>query len=41
MNEKINIKAIPIYYLEPNNIITVDDNNSNIHGEYVINKISL
>ena len=41
MNEKISLKTIPIYYLEPNSIITVDDNKSNIHGEYIINKISL
>lgn len=41
MNEKISLKSIPVYYLEPNNIITVDDNESNIHGEYIINKISL
>lgn len=41
MNEKINLKSIPVYYLEPNNIVTVDDNESNIHGDYVINKISL
>lgn len=41
MNEKISLKAIPIYYLEPNTLITVDDNESNIHGEYIINKITL
>lgn len=41
MNEKISLKAIPIYYLEPNSIITVDDNKSDIHGEYILNKISL
>lgn len=41
MNEKVTLKAIPIYYLEPNNIITIDDNESQVHGEYIINKITL
>lgn len=41
MNEKVTIKAIPIYYLEPNTIITIEDNESQVHGEYIINKITL
>ena len=41
MNEKVTIKAIPIYYLEPNTIITIEDNDSQVHGEYIINKITL
>ena len=41
MNEKVTIKAIPIYYLEPNTIITIENNDSQVHGEYIINKITL
>lgn len=41
MNEKVTIKAIPIYYLEPNNIITIEDEESKVHGEYIVNKITL
>ena len=37
----ISIAAIPIYYLEPNHRITVNDNVSGIHGDYLINSISL
>ena len=40
-NETITIQCIPIYYLEPNNIITVYDRASGISGDYVINSISL
>ena len=41
LNEKINLKSVPVYYLEPNTIITVDDNKSDIHGEYILNKITI
>ena len=37
----ISIAGIPIYYLEPNHRITVNDNVSGIHGDYLINSISL
>lgn len=40
-NETITIQAIPIYYLEPNTLIYVHDQNSNINNIYIINKISL
>ena len=40
-NESINIQAIPIYYLDVNSRITVEDRNSGIHGDYIINSISL
>lgn len=39
--ESVNITAIPIYHLEPNHRILVQDKNSNINGEYVINKITI
>lgn len=37
----INITAIPVYYLQPNTIIYVRDDQSKINGEYVVNRISL
>lgn len=37
----ISVAGIPIYYLEPNHRITVNDNVSGIHGDYLINSISL
>ena len=37
----ISISCIPIYYLEPNNIIKVNDEQSGILGDYVINTISM
>lgn len=40
-NESISIQAIPVYYLEPNTRITVEDIESNIHGDYIIDSISL
>lgn len=40
-NETITIQAIPIYHLEPNTRITVKDAVSGIHGDYIINTISL
>ena len=39
--ESITLTSIPIYYLQPNNRIFVRDNNTNINGEYLINKISI
>ena len=40
-NESISISVIPIYYLEPNNRITVRDNESGIYGDYMINSFTL
>ena len=40
-NETISLTAIPIYYLEPNTRIYVHDPNTQIMGEYIIDKISL
>ena len=40
-NENINISAIPMYYIEPNVKIEVEDSKSNIYGEYIIKSISL
>ena len=40
-NESVSISCIPIYTLEPNNRITIHDDNVKINGEYVINSISI
>lgn len=40
-NEGITIQCIPIYYLEPNTRIRVDDKTTNIHGDFMIKSISL
>ena len=37
----VSISCIPIYYLEPNTTIYVEDEESGIKGDYVINTISL
>lgn len=39
--ETVSISALPIYYLEPNTIITVEDNDNNIHGEYIVNTFTI
>ena len=39
-NESITLTALPIYYLEPNTRITVEDEKSSIHGDYMIKTIS-
>jgi hypothetical protein len=40
-NESITLQTVPVYYLEPNTRITVNDNESNIHGDYMISTISV
>lgn len=40
-NESIQISCLPIYYLEPNTRIAVDNNDTGIHGDYVISSFSL
>ena len=40
-NESISLTTIPIYYLEPNTRITIEDNETGVHGDYMINTISL
>jgi len=41
MNETISITTLPIYYLEPNTRITVEDDPAGIYGDYIIQSISL
>ena len=40
-NETITLNTIPIYYLEPNTRIHIEDNDVAINGDYIINSISL
>lgn len=40
-NETISLTTIPVYYLEPNTRIYVHDPNTQVMGEYIIDKINL
>lgn len=40
-NESISIQSVPIYYLDVNTRITVQDRQSGIYGDYIIKSISL
>lgn len=40
-NEAITLTTIPIYYLEPNTRIHIEDNDTAVNGDYIINSISL
>ena len=40
-NDTVNITAVPIYYLNPNTLISIKDELSNIIGYYVMTKINL
>ena len=40
-NESISLTTIPIYYLEPNTRIHIEDTDLGINGDYIINTISL
>lgn len=39
-NETISLQTLPLYYLEPNTYIKVEDKISNIYGNYFINSLS-
>ena len=39
--ESISLSAIPVYYLEPNTRIKISNQDTNLSGEYIVNKISL
>ena len=40
-NESISLTSIPIYYLDVNKRITVNDKSSGISGDYIVNSINL
>jgi hypothetical protein len=39
-NSAISFQCVPIYYLEPNTRITVNDKKANIYGDYIVKSIS-
>ena len=39
--ETVNITAIPVYHLQPNTRIRLNDEDAGLDGEYIVNKISL
>ena len=39
--ESVTINAIPIYYLEPNTLIKVKDDQTGLDGDYIVSKITL
>lgn len=41
LNESISISCLPIYYLEPNTRITVEDSHIGIFGDYIIQEFTL
>ncbi len=40
-NESISVNSLPVLYLEPNTRISVEDSESDIHGDYMINTITI
>ena len=40
-SQTVSISTLPIYHLEPNTVITINNEESSICGEYVINSVSL
>lgn len=40
-NESINLTTVPIFHLDVNTRITVEDENSNIHGDFIIKSLSI
>ncbi len=41
LNNTISFTSLPLYYLEPNTRITVEDDPAGIYGDYIIQSISL
>ena len=39
--ETVSLTAVPIYHLEPNTRIYIQDDNSKVSGEYIVSRISL
>ena len=40
-NTTVQISCSPIYYLEPNNVININNNNNGLSGDYIINSFTL
>ena len=41
MTQSVTLTSLPLYHLQPNNIISISDKNTNIYGKYIVNKISI
>lgn len=41
MNNTVSLSCIPIYYLEPNTRVTIEDDAAGVHGDFIIQSISL
>lgn len=41
ITESITISSVPIYHLEPNTKILIDDNERDIKGEYIVDKLTI
>jgi hypothetical protein len=39
--ESANITTIPVYHLEPNTRIFIQDDNSKINGEYIVSRLTI
>ncbi len=39
-NEQVSLTTLPIYYLEPNTRISIEDSESGIYGDYIVKNIS-
>jgi hypothetical protein len=39
--KQINLNSIPVFYLEPNSRITIQDPVTNVYGDYIVESISL
>lgn len=40
-NETITLSSLPVYYLEPNNRIEVEDSETNIYGDFIIKSMTI
>jgi hypothetical protein len=40
-NSSISISLVPIFHLEPNTRITINSNDADIHGDYMIDSMSI
>lgn len=39
--ESVTINSIPIYSLQPNTLIRIDDDTTNVHGDYIVSKLTV
>lgn len=41
ITESVSVNSIPLYNLEPNSKIKIDDEEHNIHGDYIVDKLTI